>query len=108
VVPSTRIVGSIVAPDGTPFRGGSLNVSLSAPATALDPATSQRVKVFGRIAVPVADDGTVDFSLIPTSSLTPGSTYVAEFTLPDGRTWAENWTVPSSSSPLALGDVPRC
>lgn len=108
MVPSTRIAGTVVGPDGGPLRGGTLSVALASPATALDPDTGTRVTIVGAIVAPIGDDGSVALSLIPTADLTPQSSYVATFAGPDGSSRLENWIVPSSSTPLALGDVPRC
>ena len=71
-VPKVPIGGKVIAPDGLTYSG-TINCVLSAPATALDGATSVRVQSTGTLTI--ASDGTVTGSLVANDITTPVTSY---------------------------------
>lgn len=103
---NTRITGSVVLPSGTPPVGGRIKCRLSLIGTVADGAAHQ--VILGQQVFTIGSDGTVDFTLVPNSEITPaGSCYVLEFDVPGCETFIEKVTVPTSPDPCGIGDLTR-
>lgn len=108
-VETTRIQGKVIAPDGSAVTGGKIVCELSAPASAMDPALGQMVRIGSRYASAISATGEVDFSLVPNDVTTPETVYSCRFSIsgPAAASWTETWSVASSPDPIAIGAIER-
>lgn len=104
-----NIVGTLLDPSGVGIKGGKIEFALSTGSgTTPDDATSSVYVVGGIASIPVGDDGTVNFNLVPNDKITPsGTVWVATFHFPGNVHIQEFWSVVDDGSPIQIGDVIR-
>src|SRR3990170_6154369 len=103
-IPTTRITGKVILPDGTGAKGGTLDIKLSQDGATVKDGTIDHV-LNGRKKVSIAPaDGSVDFYLVPNDAVSPAGTHwVVTFTLPDGTVWTERWQLATAPNPVEIG-----
>ncbi len=107
-IPKRQITGSILRPTAVGVRGGTIEITLSAPGSVTDDVSGDKHRVGGSETVEIDEAGAVSFELIPNDVLDPAGThYRARRTLANGCTRDEFWTIPSGASALSLGDIPQ-
>lgn len=105
-VETTRIIGKVLVPSGSPASGGKIRARLSSPGSVADAGTTQRVG--GASTSNIGVDGSVDFKLIPNDAITPsGSIYAIEYQMPGGDSWTEHWNLATTPDPIDIGNIPR-
>ena len=106
-ITTITISGKIIKPDSTGAPGGKIHVSLASRTGTVDDAGTEQV-VSPSFNVVIADDGNVNFSIIPTDIITVESgaaSYVAVYTINDDESWTQIWQ-PTGVSNIDIGDLP--
>lgn len=90
-ITTITVTGKVVLPSGGGMPGGKIEVELDQADTVMDGAVQQQVA--GKFTVYVGTDGSVNFTIIPTSEFQTGpGSYTAKFILPDGTSFSKAWT----------------
>lgn len=106
-IPRVNVVGTVLDPTGNPAQGGRISIRLSSPGAVADDVSGDGASIGGETVVPIADDGTVDFYLVPTAEITPAGThYRARFETRAGYRWTKRWQ-PGATDPVNIGDLPE-
>jgi hypothetical protein len=109
-ITTVTITGKVLTPDGLAPKRGTVTAKLSQPARALDATTADWVA--SEASDTLGADGSVTLSLAPNDALTPsGTVYVVTYSVVTGSgrpvQWTERWSLASSPSTIAIGDVTR-
>lgn len=106
-IPTVHITGTIVGPDGTAAGGATIAITLIGNGSKTSNGSIAPV-VGGPKRVVASQAGAVDFYLIPNDELAPaGSYYKAVYTLADGTSWTEMWSLPADPASVDLGAIPQ-
>lgn len=106
-VPKVTIQGKIILPTGDPAPGGEISIRLSGIGKVEDGGSTHTI--FG-VSPPIriAEDGSVNFTLVPTESITPNNLrYVTTYRFGNGVTQDERWTLNNAPNPIDIGDITR-
>jgi hypothetical protein len=116
-VPTVRITGNQLLPDGSAPAGGTITCSLSQPGSVPDGVIGSSQRVAAEATFTLANGGALPSTaaLVPNDAITPGpnlTTYACAFRLQllNGRQatpWTERWSISSSPSTISIGAITR-
>jgi lysophospholipase L1-like esterase len=111
-IPTVAITGKVLLPDGTAPTSGRITAKLSAPASVLDGADSERVAATVSVALGVDGAIPAGLALTPNDALAPSGTYYSvAFSVADANkvraNWVEKWQLATTPDPIDIGAVPR-
>lgn len=115
-VPTVTVNGHVLTPSGAVATGGNIILELTRAASATDTASGVRERIGGVTTAPIAQDGSVNFPMIPNDiiildgNVTPGgSRYRATISVhsPTRATWTETLNIKSAPNPVAFGAIER-
>lgn len=108
-IETTTITGKIYLPNGQAAADVALEIQLTQVGKVEDGA--QTCLISGVYRTKADSAGAVNFPLVPNSGtgaiLPTGTKYRVRFTMPDGFTWSELWTVSATPDPVEIGDITR-